>query len=228
MRIKYRQMLLIAAGFLVSAGSVLYLTLGNVGAGSEGQAVDLALVDEMLRSSDQASTYRLIPESVMTGLCWQTGNGNKEGIFKDVNAGLAHWRDHAPAAVDEAVKDSGNSVVSVDEEYTASSLLSRQLDHLSFEATAYRFTDKSAELTGELQIGGHRRKIALMMNMPDRPAQHLIELTAIAVLSADDRQKRLSETIDEALNLCITMQAVKDTVLSDSSTDKPLMLSHYY
>lgn len=232
MQINHRQRLSIAAVLLLTAGSVLYLTSGMTGAGSDGQSIDLALVDEMLSSREQTSAYRLIPGSVMTGLCWHSGNGYREGIFKDVNAGLAHWRDHAPGAVNPAIQDAADSDVSVTEQYTGSALLSRQLDQLSFEATAYSFTDKSAELTGELTIGDHRRKLVLTMKMPatqdSSPGRNLLELTAFTVLPPEDLQYALSDTIDRPLNLCITMQAAKETVLPDSNSGKPLLLSHYY
>ena len=227
MRINHRQRLSIAAVLLLTAASVFYLTFAMTTAGPDGQTIDLAVVDD-----EQTIAYRLIPDSVMTGLCWHSGNGYREGIFKDVNAGLAHWRDHAPEAVNPVIQDSGDSDVSVTEQYTGSALLSRQLDQLSFEATAYSFTNKSAELTGELTIGDHRRKLVLTMNMSatqdSSPGRNLLELTAFTLLPLEDLQNAQSDTVDRPLNLCITMQAAKDTVLPDSNSGKPMLLSHYY
>lgn len=230
MSFSHRQLLSVAAVISISAGALLYSMPEDFESDPVDRAIDLALVQEMLRSRQQTSVYRLIPESVMTGLCWRTDGNSREGVFKDVNAGIAHWRDQAPMAASRATQYSSTGPSSLADDVHR--LLSRQLERLSFEATDYRFNAGSAEITGELAVGDYRRELVLNITVPakqnGKPAPDIIELNATTELAASDLGNGLKDVIDQPLNLCITMQAVKESVLPDSPADKPLMLSHYY
>jgi hypothetical protein len=221
-----KQLLPLAAIGCITAAALLYIASGHISSGQDGPSIDLALVQDLLQSSQQTSEYRLIPESVMTGLCWRTRDGIREGVFKDVNSGMAQWRDHAPETLADRPTASATSHGAV---YAQ---LSRQLDQLSFHATGYSLTDRSAEVTGELVVGGHRREVIMKVKMPVQPiskfAQNIIELSASTELAADDLGGVLQTADSRALNLCITVQAVKGSVLPDSAGGKPLVLSHYY
>jgi hypothetical protein len=166
----------------------------------------------------------------MTGLCWRTPDGTREGIFRDVNAGIAHWRDHAPRAAGQALplKDS-TAVPAADGTYA---LLSRHLEGLSFEATDYSFTGESGEIKGDVALGGHRREVVMSVTIPtnrnNQYAHNMIELNASTELDAGDLDYALPAVGTRPIKLCITMQAVKESVLPDPATGKPLMLSHYY
>lgn len=230
MKFSHSQLLSVAAAISISAGALLYPMLGQFESDPVDQSIDLALVQEMLRSRQQTSVYRLIPESVMTGLCWRTDSNGREGVFRDVNAGIAHWRDHAPLDAARGMPQPGPGPASPAEDLHR--LLSRQLERLSFEATDYRFDAGSAEITGELAVGDHRRELVLNISMPaeqtGKHAPDIIELNATTGLAAGDLGDGLQDAIRQPLNLCITMQAVKESVLPDSPAGSALMLSHYY
>ncbi|UCB55906.1 MAG: hypothetical protein JSW45_05090, partial [Thiotrichales bacterium] len=110
--------------------------------------------------------------------------------------------------------------------------LSDELDHLSFEAVDYSFTEKPAEITGILEISGNKRRLVLKMKIPDTgltiSQQDLIELSATAELDPDDITHIVSASAGQQLSLCIKMQAARESVLPVPSADRPLMLSHYY
>ena len=232
MRINNSGLLSLAAVISLTAAALLYLASGDPRSGAEDrQSINLALVQEMLNSGGQAHMYRLIPDSVMTGLCWRNSDGDREGVFRDVNAGVALWRDHAPAKARQAL-DQGRPAPADADPAANYAALFRQLERMSFEATSFDLTDLSARLTGELQIGQQRREVVLEMQMPAAqfasPGQHLVELKASTELRANDLGAVALDTGRERVKLCMRMQAVRESVLPDSHTDKPLMLSHYY
>ena len=233
MRYDYRQLFSLAAVIGVTAAAFLYLPFDDSYSGTaDRQSIDLALVQEMLSSGERTHSYRLIPDSVMTGLCWRTGDGDREGVFRDVNAGMALWRDHAPAEAGRQAPDQGRPAPADTGTAANYAALSHQLERMSFEATSYDLTDLSARVTGLLLIGEHSREVVLEMRMPAArfatPEQNLIELNAATELAADDLGNVALATGRERLNLCIRMQAVRESVLPDSNADEPLMLSHYY
>jgi hypothetical protein len=110
--------------------------------------------------------------------------------------------------------------------------MSRQLEQLSFEATDYRFTGESGEITGDIVTGGHRREVVMRVSIPanrkNRYAHNMIELNASTELDAADLDYAVPAVGTRPVKLCITMQAVKESVLPDPATGKLLMLSHYY
>ena len=57
---------------------------------------------------------------------------------------------------------------------------------------------------------------------------NIIELNASSDLDAEDLEFAVPAIGTRPFRLCITMQAVKETVLPDPTADRPLMLSHVY
>ena len=230
MRPVLRRLPIIAAAICVAAGGALYLGSGRLDSGSGEHALDIALLQQMLLSSQQTSIYRLIPDSVLTGFCWRTPDNTREGVFKDVNAGVAHWRDHAPRAAGQAQPMSDSTAVpAADDAYVQ---LSRHLERLSFEAKDYSFSGESGEIRGDIVVGGQRREVVMNITIPakqeNRYAHNMIELNASTELDAADLDIAVPANGARPFRLCITMQAVKESVLPDSTADRPLMLSHYY
>lgn len=223
----------LAAAICVSAAVVLSLRFASFESEVQQQSIDLALVQEMLSSGKPTSRYRLITDSIMTGFCWRTGDGGREGVFRDVNAGMAHWRDHAPDTL-ESRRPSGNRPpLSGNAKAEDLEMLSRQLDRLSFEAVAYTPSESSVQVTGELVIGDRSREVTLRMRTPKEQAgdsgnKDMIVLNASAELPADGLDAVPVAFNGKPLKLCMTMQAVKESVLPDSPADRQLMLSHYY
>ena len=230
MGITYRQWPMIAV-LLVIIGIAVLMSFGYSGAEKDRQNIDLTRVQELLSNSDRMAEYRLIPESVMTGLCWINADGVKEGLFKDVNAGMAQWREQAPLIpADTGAVVNGMSIAA--EDGIDYALLSNELDQLSFVATGYRYSMQTAEITGILTIADNSHRVALMVDLPETASQHRqkdrIELTASTVIKPADFGDALTVTTDQPLGLCIAMQAAKEQILPDLSSDQPLMLSHYY
>ena len=232
MEITNRQWPLITV-LLVLIGSAILLSFVHYGADKERQGTDLMQVQALLNRSDWMAEYRLIPESIMTGLCWVNADGVKEGLFKDVNSGMAHWRER------ESLKSEGTDtgpVVDGDSIAAENSidyaLLSNELDQLSFVATEYHYSMHSADVTGILTIADNSRRVALAVNLPDTASQHRhkdrIELTASTVINPADFGDALTAVTDQPLGLCIAMQFAKEQMLPDLLSDQPLILGHYY
>jgi hypothetical protein len=163
----------------------------------------------------------------MSGLCWMTEDGSKEGIFKDVNAGIAQWRGQAPDSLNSY---SASSVVGNNE--ANHKRLSNKVSQMAFEATDYTITDDTAEITGVLTIEDHRQAVVLDIEMPaismNHAEQNLIALTASTEISTKAYGHVLAIPYDQTINLCLMMQAVKTINVPDPSSGQPLMLSHYY
>ncbi len=157
----------------------------------------------------------------MTGLCWRTDDGSRVGIFKDINAGIAQWSEKAPAS---EVSAPGRAVDYVD--------LSNQLSRLSFEATDYIITQEKTAISGVLTVADRQRRIVLEIDnsatAADFARQDLIELNATAELEVSDFGTSLSAVNDDSMELCLTIQASRNANMSDPSSGKPMMLSHYY
>lgn len=230
MGITYRQWPMIAV-LLVITGTAVLLSAVYSDAENDRQRTDLTRVQALLNSSARMAEYRLIPDSVMTGLCWINADGAREGLFKDVNAGMAHWREREPLIPDDTGPVVDGTAIAA-EDGIDYALLSNELDQLSFVATGYRYNMKAAEITGILTIEEHSHDVSLMVVLPETASQHgqkdRIELIASTAIKPDDFGDALSAVADEQPGLCIAMQAAKEQVLPDLSSDQPLMLSHYY
>lgn len=216
---------------LIFIGSAVLLSFGFAGTDKDRQGIDLTQVQALLSSTERMADYRLIPESVMTGLCWVNTDGAKEGLFKDVNSGMAHWRERESLKLAGTlhVVDGDSIAVNNSIDYA---LLSKELDQLSFVATEYRYSLQSAEITGMLTIADNSRRVALLVALPEQATKHKqnnrIELTASTLINLSDFDDTLTTATDQPLGLCIAMQAAKEQVLPELSPDQPLILSHYY
>ena len=211
MTIRLKSQLLIAVAIVVAA-MFTAVTTGQIKSAQAGQ---------VQQSIERSKTYQLIPESMMTGLCWRTDDGYKAGIFKDINAGIAQWSEKAPAT---ELSAPGRVVDYVD--------LSNQLSRVSFEATDYIITQEKAEISGLLTVADRQRRIVLDIDnsatAADFARQDLIELNASAELEVSDYGTALSAVNDGSMELCLTIQASRNANIPDPSSGKPMMLSHYY
>ena len=233
MRPAFRRSGFLAAAICVSAAVVLSLRFASFEPEGRQQSIDLVVVQEMLSSVEPTSRYRLITDSIMTGFCWRTEDGRREGVFRDVNAGMAHWRDHAPDTAARHRPSGKRPALSGKARAEDLEMLSRQLDRLSFEAVDYTPSERSVQVVGELVIGDHSREVTLRMRTPKEQAgdtgnRDMIVLNATAELPADGLDAVPAAFNGKPLKLCMTMQAVRESVLPDSIADRPLVLSHYY
>lgn len=231
MRMIYRQWL-ITGIFLPLIGIALFLSFSPDDAEKDRQGIALAQVQELLSSHSRTAGYRLIPESVMTGLCWPGPGGAKEGLFKDIHSGTAHWRERAPLAPDYTGKSIGSPAVFAANASARYVQLSSGLDRLSFEPTGFSYSRQAAEITGVLSIGDHSRRVALKVDLSDttsaKTPKDLIELTASAAINPADFGDTFVDAVHQPIGLCIAMQAARREVLMSLPPDQPLMLSHYY
>jgi hypothetical protein len=224
----HRRRAFIMLFILVITGVFVYISYDRTEpADNNEQAVDLAIVDELLRSMEQASPYRLIPESIMTGLCWTTGNGSREGIFKDVNAGVAQWRERQPDA--ENQQSSGLSAPASEHAYSS---LSSELADLSFEATDYTVKESKAEIKGILKVADREQEIVLDIDLPvasmDSQQQAPVAIKAVTEVDLADLQDKQPGSKTGPVNLCLMMQVARYADLQPSSSERPMQLSQFY
>lgn len=228
MRIYINHRHVIAILLVITAVAVYLLAAGRFSQQGPDN-IDIAIVEDLLRRSEATSSYRLIPDSVMTGLCWHADDGSREGVFKDVNAGMAHWRDHAPVKSSSAAFAGADSSTKPE---TYSDHLRQQLDSLSFTATDFSYSEQLAEITGILTIAGRDRQVVLAVNMPAASPlsgqRDLIELHASTVISLQGINNSSAAPAPSPVKLCLTMQAARESMLPAPYSAQPLMLSHYY
>lgn len=220
MIIQLKSQLLIIVAIAVSVMLTAVAT-GLIKPAHAGQVIDLAVIDKAQQTDEKPKTYKLIPESVMTGLCWRKDDGSKAGIFKDINAGIALWSENAPG---KSVSASGKPV-----DYVS---LSNQLSRVSFEATDYIITREKSEIAGVLTVADRQRRIVLNIDntvtLPHFAWQDLIGLNASAELESSDFGTSLSAVSDGSMQLCLSIQASRNANMPATSSGKPMMLSHYY
>ena len=233
MRVTYR-LWPVVAFFPAVIGAGLLLSTDRTDVKRDRQRTDLAQVQELLSSNGLTAEYRLIPESIMTGFCWRAPGGAKEGLFKDVNSGMAHWREQVPLTPDHGGRGRApdHPAALTADDRIGYAQLSTGLERLSFQTTGYSFAVQAAEITGVLTIGDYSRRVTLQIDLPktvspDRE-KDLIELTASTVINPADFGDTLKIDVRQPLGLCIAMQAAKQKMLPDPSSDGPLLLSHYY
>lgn len=226
MNVQYRPRVFIIVLISVTIGLSAYITYDRTSAVNNQQAVDLAIVDDLLRSMKQASAYRLMPDSIMTGLCWYNDDGTREGIFKDVNAGVAQWREQQPEAVKQ---DSQGATAAASNRYLS---LSNELTDLSFEATDYSVKERKAEITGIIKVANRKQRIVLDVDLPVETMigmQH--EPVAIkAVTEINPESPWLKDAVAESgsVNLCLMMQVARGIDTWPSSSERPMQLSQFY
>ena len=224
---QYRSRLFLTVMIFVIIGLSTYILFDRIEPADNQQAVDLAIVDELLHSMKQAPAYRLLPESIMTGLCWYTEDGSREGIFKDINAGMSQWRERQPDAAKQestapSLSSSENSFLS----------LSNELSDLSFEATAYTVKENKAEITGILKVTNRKQEIVLDFELPvagmDVKQQEPVAFKAVTEVNLEDLRKKQPGTKTGPVNLCLMMQAVRERDIQHPASEKPMQLSQFY
>jgi hypothetical protein len=211
---------------LVITGVSGFIFFDSAESDKSSQKIDLAIVDNLLHSMEQSTSYQLIPESIMTGFCWRADDGSREGVFKDVNAGLAQWRDRQPE-----ISGNNASAIAVNAANNYADL-SNELQALSFEATEYSFQEEKAEVTGILTIANRKREVVLDMDLPDpgkeQNKQSLVAIKAVAEVNLDDFNDSLPDSSAAPVNLCIMMQLARNFDNRTPSSGKHLQLSHFY
>jgi hypothetical protein len=225
MHVQYKPRVFILVLISMIIGLSTYISYDRISSASNQQAVDLAIVDDLLRSMKQASAYRLMPDSIMTGLCWYGDDGSREGIFKDVNAGVAQWRERQP----EAVKQDAQGAAAADDRYHS---LSNALTDLSFEATDYTVKEGKAEITGIIQVANHKQKIVLDVDLPVETMpgmQHEpVALKAVTEINSEKLLLKYADSDSGPVNLCLMMQVARGIDTWPSSSEKPMQLSQFY
>ena len=222
----------VAAVMLILSSITVYLSFGGLDFELREYATETSAADILYASVVQTSTFRVIPESIMIGLCWRSADGAEEGLFKDINQGISHWRDQAPDASDgdaAAVESTRTATPATSADYA---MLSQLLEQLSFQAADYVFTEQSAGIEGFVQFVHRRRPVILNFNNTvtslhaDR--QDVIELHASAAITDDVSHEFRRSAQHSQAKLCISMQAAASSVFPDPFSGKPLMLSRYY
>jgi hypothetical protein len=227
MKIQHKSRLFIVVMMFVITGLSAYISFDRSESAGNQQTVDLAIVDDLLRDMKQAPAYRLIPESIMTGLCWYTEDGSREGIFKDTYAGMAQWRERQP---DAAIPEASTQSESASENSYLN--LANELSDLSFEATDYTVGDSTAEIKGILKIANHQQEIVLDFDLPVAnmhiKQQEPVTLKAVTEVNLERIQKKQPGSTTGPVNLCLMMQVAREQDISPASSERPMQLSQFY
>lgn len=227
MRTHFKPRSVIAVVFFAIIGISVYQSFSRIDAVQGGQTMALAIAENLLQSMVQTSTYQLIPDSIMTGFCWRNEDGSREGIFKDVNSGLAQWREQR-----WKISASETFMNTAADKATDYAYLSHHLKDVSFEATDFTMSEHVAKISGMLTIAQRKRSLRLDIDLaetgPAYEQQDLIALKATVEMSNDDFGSAMPVSAGQTVDLCITMQAARNLDIPDKSSGKPLLLSHYY
>lgn len=227
MHVQYKPRVLIMVLISAIMGLSIYISYDRISSVNNQQRVDLEIVDDLLRSMKQASTYRLMPDSIMTGFCWYSDDGTREGIFKDVNAGVAQWRERQPESVKQ--NSQGVAAAASDNRYLS---LSNELTDLSFVATDYTVMEGKAEITGIIKVASHKQKIVLDVDLPVETMlgmQHEpVAIKAVTQINPESLWLKDADSESGPVNLCLMMQVARGVDTWPSSSERPMQLSQFY
>ena len=230
MRSAYTFLSVVALGLAISFTAYM---LSSRTAVQETPALNIALIEALSHSGQQPPAYRVIPESIMTGLCWTASDGAMEGVFKDVNSGMSLWREREPD--ETAVAGRNRRITGPLESATGFDYrrVSAALEQLSFDMVDYRLDGVEAELAGILRTSGLQRQLLLAVELPATPAAgsipERVAMRAMAELEPGDLEPAPGLAAGgAAVNFCISLQAARESLWPAPSSGQPLTLSHYY
>lgn len=187
-------------------GVALYLSFDGFSSSESWRHGDLTAFEQRAGETDTSSDYSPMPDSVMTGLCWHSDKGIREGLFKDVNEGIALWRERAPESVTE--RPATDDVAGMKRPDQAQLL--RILRQLSFETTDV--TPETGTVSGVLTAAGQRRQVSLDIDRTDDDDFANGQLLDIAVSTAIEQYLRRDDLgaaqHEHGIELCIRLQAV--------------------
>jgi hypothetical protein len=223
MLIRNKLQVMIAAVSLFAVS--LYAAADWLQSRQNGQRLDLSMDVEAGEARANFTAFRLLPESVMTGLCWRSGDGSRQGIFKDVNDGITQWREEAPNI---HMIQTTAARHSVENKMPDQQRLLNQLKELSFEPYDFSMTEQTARISGILTIASHSHQIILDLVKPNNPLnmeQDLIEINTSTAISRYQPVHDVYATKQD-IDLCLSMQAARNTVTPALSFETPLMVSN--
>ena len=177
---------------------------------------------QALAMREISESYRLLPETIMTGLCWRSADGSRQGIFKDINNGIMQWREAAP--------ETHGQINTATSPYLAGDIpdkqeLLRQLTELSFQPNGFILTEQTAKISGVLTVANLSRQIILDIVRPSPAERDLADQDLIDVTSSTAISRYLPvygvNTRQYDIDLCLTMQAAANIQTPALALDMP-------
>lgn len=217
---RYRLPVIIAVLSVLAAS--VYASVDWLQSRNNEENVAHSMVGPALAMRENSVSYRLLPESIMTGLCWQSTDGSRQGIFKDINNGIVQWRETATGLHGHESSATSPYLAGIlpDEQQ-----LLRQLKELSFHPNGFILTEQTAKISGVLTVANRSRQIILdlvRLRPADRDNAHqdLIEVTTSTAIS---RYQPVNElyTKQSNIDLCLNMQAASNSMTPALALDMP-------
>lgn len=214
---RYRLPVIIAVLSVLAAS--VYASVGWLQSRNNAENVAHSMVRPALAMRENSVSYRLLPESIMTGLCWQSADGSRQGIFKDINNGIVQWRETAPEhhGHESSATSSYLAGILPDEQQ-----LLRQLKELSFHPNGFILTEQTAKISGVLTVANRSRQIILdlvRLRPADRENAHQDLITSTAI----SRYQPVNElyTKQSNIDLCLNMQAASNSMTPALALEMP-------
>ena len=205
----------------VLAASV-YASVDWLQSRSNEEILTHSTLHQTLAMREISDSYRLLPETIMTGLCWRSTDGSRQGIFKDINNGIMQWRETAPRTHGQV-----NTATSP---YLAGDIpdnqqLLHQLKELSFQPNGFILTEQTAKISGVLTVANRSRQIIMDIVRPRHAEGELVEQDLIELTSATAISRYLPvngpHTRQYNIDLCLNMQAAANTHTPALALDMP-------
>ena len=218
----FRYRLPVIITVLSALAASVYASVGWLQSRQSEETLTHSTLHQALAMREISESYRLLPDSIMTGLCWRSADGSRQGIFKDINNGIMQWREAAPGTHGEV--DTATSPYLAGDIPDEQELL-RQLKELSFQPNGFILTEQTAKISGVLTVANRSRQIILDMVRP-RPAereladQDLIDVTSSTAISRYLPVNGVN-TRQYDIDLCLNMQAAANTHTPALALDMP-------
>jgi hypothetical protein len=178
------------------------------------------MAQQALALRENSVSYRLLPESIMTGLCWRSADGSRQGIFKDINDGITQWREKAPGLHGhERTATSPYPAGNIPDKQQ----LLRQLKELSFQANGFILTEETAKISGVLTVANRSRQIIMDLVRPADGELAPQDQIAVTTSTAISRYQPVHDLYTKQYNidLCLNMQVASNTIAPALALDLP-------
>jgi hypothetical protein len=180
----------------------------------------LKVSQQALAMTENPVNYRLLPESMMTGICWRSADGSRQGVFKDITDGIMQWRETAPSL--HGHKSAATKPNQVEHLPDKQQLL-RQLKHISFQPADFVLTDQTAKVSGVLTVAKASRHIILDLDRPSHRKLAPRDKIEVTASTAINRYLPVQDLYTQQyhIDLCLHMQAVSNSTNTVLALDLP-------
>lgn len=212
-------------GLVISVISVSAVAEEEVCAPFKNGVVDGLVVSKMLAAANDGHLYRINPSSSKVGFCIDSPVGLIQGEFRDFTGGLTFLQENA-STDEQAVVMVKTASLETDGSFIEGMLKSGKFfdvenyPEILFVSTGFKWVNETeAVLLGNLTLHGVTKAVGFHVVLVDQPGddepgdigqeQRIMVKATTRILRSEFGLTALSPMVSDAVNLCMSVDAVK-------------------